>query len=830
MNSGHNGFIEGELRLVIVDSPDAAAPLISALDAAAIGAWMWVEAEGSLYFSPGVLTLLGLELEPRSDLLRRFLRSVHEEDQPLVARLLRCEMPAGPFALRYRFAPPGGPLRWIEERGRVERDASGALIRQGGTMRDVTWEVGREQEQREAEARLEALINAMPFSVWGRSGPNLVLTHQNAHAIALCGDSRGRPLSHEPAETRELWEPRLAQVLTGQVVRTRQSYVRDGHERVLDEIIAPVVVENEVTGVVGIGIDVTEEERTRRFEALLTEISAGFASLSTDMLDAALVEALGRFGRFLRAPVATLAELEEGRRVRLTHCWADPASGFTPPEAIDVDAALLAPLLDRLADNEGLLVRSCDDLPAGSAVRRWLEQHGSRSVAVVPMREADGPLALFALAGLPDQPVDWPADTLPLMRIASALLSGVLARIRAERRQRQIERQILDAEKLESLGALAGGIAHDFNNLLTAILGNATLMHAEVGEHSPLSRSLQQVEDAALRAAELCRQLLEYAGRGRFTLQPLDVNEVVRGTEALMRVTVPKKVSLVVTLQPGLPQVLADQKQIRQLLMNLLLNAAEALGDRPGEIAITTSAAHHTARALATASVRSPDLRDGEYVSLRITDTGEGMSEETLARIFDPFFSTRFIGRGLGLSAVVGIVRAHKGALRVESRLGAGTSFELLLPACGDALPPTESKARDLSETFPPSTAPAVRTALVIDDEAGVRELVGHVLERAGFATIRAADGTQGLEAFRQHANTVHIVVVDLIMPGLDGHEILTAMREVRPDLPAVIMSGFTPGTLHDSPHQIFLQKPFTPAALRAAVRRALGEERDSRE
>ena len=255
--------LEDRARLIIVESPDMAAPLIDALDVADIGAWMWVEAERALYLSPRVLDLLGLSAVPHAELLTRFLDGIHADELAIVTRLVRRELDAGRFELRYRFTPPDGPLRWIEDRGRVERGDDGALIRQGGALRDATREVGRELERREADARLEALVNAMPIAVWGRSGPELTVTHQNAASIATWGDLRGLPLDDSPVEVRELWRAQIAAVMTGQVVRARREHLQGGERRILNDIMAPVVVEDRVVGVVGLAMDLTDEERAR---------------------------------------------------------------------------------------------------------------------------------------------------------------------------------------------------------------------------------------------------------------------------------------------------------------------------------------------------------------------------------------------------------------------------------------------------------------------------------------------------------------------------------------------------------------------------------------
>ena len=821
---GANGSrLEDQLRLIIVDSPDVAAPLVGALEVADVGAWMWVEAERALYFSPRVLTLLGLPIEPQATLLSRFFQAVHPDDQEPVRHLLLGSTPGGAFKIRYRFTPPEGPLRWLEDRGRVERDEHGVLLRQGGAMRDVTQEVGRELERREADARLEALVNAMPFAVWGRSGPNLTVTHQNAVSIASWGDMHGHAPSEAPDDVREAWENQLAEVMTGQVVRVRRDFRRGGEERTIDEIVAPVIVEDQVTGAVGIAIDVTEEARASKFEALLSEIGADFASRATDSLDEGLSGALGKIARFLGAPLAVLCEVsytQQKDHLRITHWWVDPASGHQRPRFLDVDVSGISGLIAKMLAAP-MVVRSREDLPPNGGERAWMAQQQVQSFAAVPTRQLDGTRTLLALTGADDGVVEWPGDTVRCMRLAAALLGSVLARARADADRKALDRRMQDAQKLESLGVLAGGIAHDFNNLLTAILGNASLLRAELRDAEGVVDAVDQIEAASRRAAELCRQMLAYAGRGRFALQLIDLNELLRDMHAPLEVSVPKRGQLAFALAPSLPAVLADESQIRQLVMNLVFNAAEALDDSGGTITLSTSVADRTADDLAH-TVFSPQLSAGRYVSLSVTDTGHGMTADTVARIFDPFFSTRFIGRGLGLAAVVGIARAHKAALRVQSEVGHGSTFELLLPAHdGVAAPP---------EAVSPATHVALAswrttgTALVIDDERGVRDLVRAVLERAGMTVVAAESGESGIEKFAALADDVRIVLVDLTMPGLDGRETLAALRTTRPDLPAVLMSGYSPADLINSTSHVFLQKPFTPATLRSVVNRLLND------
>jgi signal transduction histidine kinase/CheY-like chemotaxis protein len=811
----------GEIRLVIVDSPDLAAPLVGALDVADIGAWMWVAGEGALYFSPGVLRLLDLPLHPTSDLLVRFLGCIHGEDQPAVRRLLAGEMAAGPFTLRYRFIPPNAPLRWIEDHGRIERAVSGELVRQGGALRDVTREIGHDHERAETNARLEALVNAMPFAVWGYSGSTtheLRVTHQNAESMARRGNLLGRGLNEVARELGTVWRAEMAHVLRGEVVRVRTA--DEVEDRVLDKIIAPVTVDGVVTGAVGVSIDVTDEQRAHAFESVLIDISKEFASRSADALGPALSRALEQIGRFFKAHSASVSEITDDQRVIVQHLWRASELPAGSPAVSEYDGRRIHRFLERYATNEPVVVRSLNDLPPDGPERAFLIESGVHSFAAVPARHSDGALVVLAVAARPGDEVAWTSDTTSLLRLAATLLSGVLARLRAEADQRAIDRRLQDARRLESLGVLAGGIAHDFNNLLTAILGNATLLRVEHGDSPELAGPLDEIEAASRRAAELCRQMLAFAGRGRFALQVLDVNALLRELESMTRVSLPENVAFQLALTEPLPAVLADHVQLRQLLMSLLVNAAEAIGDKPGTITVRTDQEVCTARDLSATNLHGP-VAGGNYVRLSVADNGPGIAPEVVERIFEPFFTTKFAGRGLGLAAVGGIVRAHKGALRVRSQVGEGTTFELLLPA---ELRETASPTHEVGASSVAATWRATGTVLVVDDEAGVRKLVRAVLERAGLTVILAEDGQSAIDIFRRRAADIRLVLLDVAMPGLNGRDVLVAMRAIKPDVRAIVMTGYTTTDLTQSLSHVFLPKPFTPSTLKAAVQQALAE------
>lgn len=386
-------------------------------------------------------------------------------------------------------------------------------------------------------------------------------------------------------------------------------------------------------------------------------------------------------------------------------------------------------------------------------------------------------------------------------------------RLQAQEATRALERKLEQAQRLESLGVLAGGIAHDFNNILTGILCSASLARLDVPTGSGLDQLLERMETSSHRAAELCEQMLAYAGKGRVGVRALDLNKLIHETLEMLKASVPSDAELEVQLDPDLPAVRGDATRLRQVLMNLILNAAEALGTGRRRITVTTRSVALTAEAIAR--LASPgDSAPGDFVIVEISDTGVGIAPDKIHRIFEPFYTSKFAGRGLGLSAVLGIIRGFGGALDLTSELGKGTTFTVFFPA----------RQGEVPDGGPADTTAAVRlqasggTVLVVDDEAVVREVATAALVQIGFEVLEAADGASAVALLKRYNQPLSGVLLDLTMPGMDGASTLRALRELRPGLKAVLMSGFDQqDTL--SRHQDlevvgFLPKPFTVKTL----------------
>ncbi len=402
-----------------------------------------------------------------------------------------------------------------------------------------------------------------------------------------------------------------------------------------------------------------------------------------------------------------------------------------------------------------------------------------------------------------------------------ASLRDISERRQAEAERFEAERKMQEGQRFESLGVLAGGIAHDFNNILTAILGNASLARLEVAPDSLANEYLEHIENASLRAADICRQMLDYSGKGRFEVQRLDLSSIVEDTKHLLQISISKKAQLKFNLPSGLAPVLADPTQLRQVIMNLVINASEAIGNQNGVIAVTTGT-FQADQAYLDSTHLPQELEPGEYVFLEVRDNGCGMDEETKSRILDPFYTTKFTGRGLGLAVVFGIVRGHRGALKIESELELGTTVRFLLPIA-------EGHSEQVaSRTATSSNWRGSGTVLVVDDEEPVRHVATRMLESFGFKVIQAVDGVDAVVKVKEFPGLIRLVLLDMMMPQMDGAETLEQIRRLDPKIQIILTSGFSERELHrrfgENGPDGFVPKPFRAELLKEKIHSALSK------
>ncbi|MBD3867511.1 MAG: response regulator [Acidobacteria bacterium] len=451
------------------------------------------------------------------------------------------------------------------------------------------------------------------------------------------------------------------------------------------------------------------------------------------------------------------------------------------------------------------------------------------TVVLINLDEADGQPRQFGTGSFgPEgvQPPDGPGRRFLLAMCAHITVSLDRIALTAERERAAEERRIseshmLQAQKLESLGLLAGGLAHDFNNLLVGMLGNTSMARAEIPENNPAASLLAEAEVAARRAGDLANQMLAYSGKGKFVIRAFDLSAMVQEMTSLLESSISKKAKMELILTPNLPRLEGDVTQTRQVILNLITNASEAIGDETGTITIRTSF-ERTSPEGGSEPFLSASPTAGPYISLQVTDTGCGMSDETRRRIFEPFFTTKFTGRGMGMAAVLGIVRGHGGRIFVNSTEGEGSTFTVLFP-CHDTSAAGEEdwtdgagRPRDVHEA----------SILVVDDEEVVRTVSRRILEKGGFTVHEAADGRAAIELLMADRPKVDAVLLDMTMPELDGRETLMEIEKICPGLPVILTSGYS--ELHASnrvsglSYAGFIHKPYSADELLLLVRTLL--------
>jgi len=573
----------------------------------------------------------------------------------------------------------------------------------------------------------------------------------------------------------------------------------------------------------GIVRDITERKTAEEVQSVLSNISEAVGG--TDTLEELLGIIREQLGRLMDTTNFYVALYDKETRL-YTFPYHVDVCDETPTEPVKLENSVTdfvrrtgeSYLIDeraqkRLENEENITVY-------GNASPIWLG---------TPLKSTRGVFGVAVVQSYKESEL-YGERELELMRFVSGNISLAIERKKAEEERRDLEHQMRHAQKLESLGVLAGGIAHDFNNLLTGVLGNADLALMDLGMSAAARLSIEAVREAAGRATELSSQMLAYSGRGRFITEPVDLNELIKEMEQLLVATTSKNAIMDYSLASDLPIVAGDATQLRQVTMNIILNASDAIGDQNGRITVTTGAAWFDSSVLAETRT-SERLPEGQYVYIEVRDSGIGMDDETLSKIFDPFFTTKFAGRGLGLAAVSGIVRSHNGGITVESVPGEGTIFRVLLPARPDVASQSANKQEAVVQTQAESTTQGEwhvdGTVLLVDDEAMVRKVTQQMLERVGFSVLTASDGLKALDAYRKNSDDIVCVLLDLTMPNMGGEETFRELLRISPGVRVIMSSGYGERDVidrfMDQGVAGYIQKPYLSAKLMTKLREVLG-------
>ncbi len=624
-------------------------------------------------------------------------------------------------------------------------------------------------QARENAARLTAAFESLPFDFWvtDRAGRYVM---QNSRHVRKWGNRIGQYFAETHINETILrhWHAQHERVLSGEMFDAETRYDDEAEPRWYYEIVAPVRNGDRIDGTLGVSVDVTDRHRA---EEALRDSEERYRLLfenNPHPMWAYDLETLA----FLAVNDAALEHYGYSREEFLHMTIAD----IRPSE--DVSALLAS------------MARTTETVNLCGVWRH---------------RKKDGTLI--------DVEISSHTLTLDGRPARIVLATDVTEHRRAEEALRR-------AQKMESLGVLAGGIAHDFNNLLVAMLGQTSLALGQLPAGSPARQPIEKAVSAARRAADLTRQLLAYSGRGQFERRPIQLNHLIQENLHLFEVAVPKNVLLRSELTDPLPLIMGDAGQIQQVVMNLIINAAEAIGQAAGQVVVRTRPYLLTPDKAALWQLDEANLTPSPYVLLEVEDNGCGMDQETSSKIFDPFFSTKFTGRGLGLAAVLGIVRGHDGGLRVKSELNVGTLFELVFP----------SEDVTTSETLAPAIVQEAdmlrQRILVIDDEEPVRDAVTDILDLEGLSVLTAPDGQTGIELYRARQAEIDLIILDLSMPGLTGEETFRELRQINPQVRIMLSSGYS----HDEVisrfagqrEVAFIQKPYDAGQLVAEVKRQL--------
>jgi PAS domain S-box-containing protein len=699
-------------------------------------------------------------MKPEQSACGGWLRAVHPEDRGFVHRVHSKAIAGGKgYNVSFRIQAADGKVNWAETSVVPERNHSGDVTGYIATVVDVTehrlWEIQLERANKQVTDVLESITEmfiALDFE-WR-------FTYVNQPTL----ERARRPL--EQILGKNIWQ--LYPVLVGTSLYSQFKRVMAERAPVHFEFLAPG----------GLWFDVHAYPSNSGLSAYILDVTERKKS----------DEELSRLAAIVDASNDAIMSITPEGSVLTWNAGAERVYGYSAREMIGRNISILRP-----PDSTQETEQKLESLKRGESVHNFEAMRIRKdakpiwiSLTASPIRNQRGEV------------------------VAISTIARDITEIKA------LEEQLRQAAKLESLGVMAGGIAHDFNNLLVGILGNASLAREVLPASSDARQMLDGVIGASERAAALTKQLLAYSGKGKFVIQPLDLSDLVRDLTKLVQASISKSVAIRQELAPDLPAIVADVAQLQQVVMNLIINAAEAIGENSGLVTVTTAEQQIAQGEAAAATIGADPITPGRYVYFEVKDNGAGMDKATMARIFDPFFTTKFTGRGLGLSAVLGIVRGHQGYIQVESRSGQGSTFKVLFPASAErcVMRPEAGKGNDVTGSG---------VILLVDDEDLVRRVAAAMLVHLGYTVLEASNGQEAIELFQRNRGRIRLVILDLSMPVMSGEECLKRLNGIQPGVPVILSSGYGETEAARRCQAIgYLQKPYTPQHLAELVKDAL--------
>jgi PAS domain S-box-containing protein len=715
---------------------------------------------------------------------------------------------------------PDGKQIWLNTSKVPLRDEHDQIIGVLGVYADITEQRQVAEKLRETQELFRLFLRHTPVytfikQIEGTSSRVVELSDNFIDMLGRPADElRGCTMEEmfPPEFARKMTADDIAVIEAGEVIQLDEEF--NGHSYIT--IKFPIIRPGQPSLLAGYTIDVTERRNAEAALKLNEERTLSLLKLN-QMTDASLQEltdfALEEAVRLTKSSIGYLAFMNTDESVLTMHAWSKAAM----VECSIIDKPIHYPIEATGLWGEAVRQRRpviTNDYGAPNPLKR-----GYPAGHVQVMRHLNVPIfdgaRIVLVAGVGNKSTDYDLTDVQQLTLLMDGMWRLLERKRVIEERLELERQLLHSQKLESLGVLAGGIAHDFNNILTAIVGNTELALMHLPPQSPIADNLLRIEKAASRATDLARQMLAYSGRGKFVIESIDLNHLIEEMGRILEVSIPKKVALRYQLAAHLPPIQGDATQIRQVVMNLVINAAEAIGETDGEVTITTGCTTCDSAHLKEIWHMDP-LAAGVYIFLEVTDTGCGMSRDVFDKLFDPFFTTKFTGRGLGMAAVLGIVRGHHGAITVQTEEGKGSTFRILLPA---------SLSGQDAEVAPDSTEElrASGTVLLVDDEETVLEIGTAMLETLGYRVITAGNGVEALDRYREH-HDITLVILDLTMPQMDGMQCFKALQALNPEVRVVMSSGFNEQEvtkqLDAQGLSGFIQKPYRLADLKSVLAR----------